>query len=514
MGNGAGLKALQVVANAERVARDRAARRRAGGRVPRAARAGRRRARRARLRADAVRAGAGGSSALGRHRARRGVDPRRQPARRGRRRRSGDGRSERPAASRAAVSRHRAPLRDALASLIVLVAALSGGGLAKARDHRGGVLRRRDGLELVPPASAGATAAGSRPGAARRQRAPVSDALVEQLVGDLGAIRAPRGTRLHARSWQTEAPLRMLLNNLDPEVAEHPESLVVYGGSGRAARSHDALRAIVRTLLRLRDDETLLVQSGKPVGVFRTHEGAPRVLIANSLLVPAWATWDEFRRLEAAGSDDVRSDDGRVVDLHRHAGDPPGDVPDVLCRGRDAFRLARSRRPDGPHVGPRRDGRRAAARGDDGRRGDPLRRGRPAVDRSAARDRAMSTSRRTTLDDALARVRTAAAERRPLSVGLRANAADVLPELVARGEAFDLVTDQTAAHDPLTGYVPAEVPVRGGGRASRTRSGASTCGSPRSRSSRTSARWSSSSGWGATFSTMATTCEVRPIERV
>ena len=127
------------------------------------------------------------------------------------------------------------------------------------------------------------------------------DAAVEALVGDLSRIRAPRGTQLNARSWQTEAPLRMLLNNLDAEVAERPEELVVYGGSGRAARSHDALKAIVRTLLRLRDDETLLVQSGKPVGVFRTHEGAPRVLIANSLLVPKWATWDEFRRLEAEG---------------------------------------------------------------------------------------------------------------------------------------------------------------------------------------------------------------------
>ena len=129
----------------------------------------------------------------------------------------------------------------------------------------------------------------------------MSDALVDRLVGNLSTIRSPRGSALNARSWQTEAPLRMLLNNLDPEVAEHPEALVVYGGSGRAARSHDALKAIVRTLLRLDDDETLLVQSGKPVGVFRTHSGAPRVLIANSLLVPAWATWDEFRRLEAEG---------------------------------------------------------------------------------------------------------------------------------------------------------------------------------------------------------------------
>src|SRR5207248_5236353 len=114
-------------------------------------------------------------------------------------------------------------------------------------------------------------------------------------------IGAPRGPGLNARSWSTEAPLRMLLNNLDPEVAELPEQLIVYGGSGKAARNHAALKAIVASLLRLAEDETLLVQSGKPVGVFRTHPGAPRVLIANSLLVPHWATWDEFRRLESLG---------------------------------------------------------------------------------------------------------------------------------------------------------------------------------------------------------------------
>ena len=126
-------------------------------------------------------------------------------------------------------------------------------------------------------------------------------ARVDALCGDLTSIRAPRGTDLNARQWSTEAPLRMLLNNLDAEVAERPEDLVVYGGSGKAARNHEALRAIVAALLELGSDETLLVQSGKPVGVFTTHEGAPRVLIANSLLVPKWATWDEFRRLEAEG---------------------------------------------------------------------------------------------------------------------------------------------------------------------------------------------------------------------
>jgi urocanate hydratase len=121
------------------------------------------------------------------------------------------------------------------------------------------------------------------------------DAVVDDLCGDLAAIRAPRGQSLNARSWQTEAPLRMLLNNLDREVAEHPEELVVYGGSGKAARDWASYDALVRTLTTLEGDETLLVQSGRPVGVFRTHEWAPRVLIANSNLVPDWANWEEFR---------------------------------------------------------------------------------------------------------------------------------------------------------------------------------------------------------------------------
>src|SRR5207245_496872 len=129
----------------------------------------------------------------------------------------------------------------------------------------------------------------------------VTTDLVESFVGDLSSVRAPRGVELHARAWATEAPLRMLLNNLDPEVAERPEELVVYGGSGKAARNPEALRALVRSLIELAEDESLLIQSGKPVGIFRTHPGAPRVLIANALLVPRWATWDEFRRLEALG---------------------------------------------------------------------------------------------------------------------------------------------------------------------------------------------------------------------
>src|SRR6185503_7116584 len=161
------------------------------------------------------------------------------------------------------------------------------------RGHRGGC--RGGSRRLSPPEGRGGR------GGARVSTTAATAERVEALVGDLSTIRAPRGTELNARHWLTEAPLRMLLNNLDAEVAERPEELVVYGGSGKAARNHEALRAIVAALLELGPDETLLVQSGKPVGVFTTHEGAPRVLIANSLLVPKWATWDEFRRLEAEG---------------------------------------------------------------------------------------------------------------------------------------------------------------------------------------------------------------------
>ena len=281
----------------------------------------------------------------------------------------------------------------------------------------------------------------------------VTTSRVEELCGNLSSIRAPRGTGLNARQWSTEAPLRMLLNNLDRDVAEKPEELIVYGGSGRAARSHEALRAIVGALLELGPDETLLVQSGKPVGVMTTHEGAPRVLIANSLLVPRWATWDEFRRLEtlgltmfgqmtagswiyigtqgilqgtyqtfaAAGERHFGSSDlrGRTI-LTAGLGGMGGAQPlaatmagaAILCIEVDPHRI--ERRLDTRYL-----------------------------------DEATES-----LDDALARVRAAAAEKRALSVGLLGNAADVVPALAARGEHFDLVTDQTAAHDPLNGYVP------------------------------------------------------------
>ena len=279
------------------------------------------------------------------------------------------------------------------------------------------------------------------------------ETLVESLCGDLSRIAAPRGSELHANSWQTEAPLRMLLNNLDPEVAEHPEELVVYGGTGKAARDHDALKAIVRTLLRLGDDETLLVQSGKPVGVFRTSEWSPRVLIANALLVPRWATWDEFRRLEAegltmygqmtAGSWIYIGSQGILQgtyqtfaaagEAHFGTGDLAGRT--ILTAGLGGMGGAQPLAATMAgaailciEVDPTRIERRLETRYLD-----------EATD---------------SLDDALRRVREAAREGRALSVGLLANAADVVPELARRGEDFDLLTDQTAAHDPLTGYVP------------------------------------------------------------
>ena len=176
----------------------------------------------------------------------------------------------------------------------------------------------------------------------------------------------------------------MLLNNLDAEVAEHPEQLIVYGGTGRAARSHDALRAIVRTLLRLGDDETLLVQSGKPVGVFRTHEAAPRVLIANSLLVPRWASWEEFRRLEGLGLTMFGQMTAGLWIYIGTQGILAGHVLDALRGRRDALRLAGSSRSIltaglGGWVS-------AAARGDACRRGHPLRRGRSDLHQAAARD--------------------------------------------------------------------------------------------------------------------------------
>jgi urocanate hydratase len=284
------------------------------------------------------------------------------------------------------------------------------------------------------------------------------EAVVEELCGDLATIRAPRGQTLNARSWQTEAPLRMLLNNLDREVAEKPEELIVYGGSGKAARNHGALKALVRSLLALGEDETLLVQSGKPVGVFRTHPGAPRVLIANALLVPRWATWDEFRRLEAlgltmfgqmtAGSWIYIGTQGILQGTYqtfaaageKHFGSPDLSGKTILTAGLGGMGGAQplAATMTGAailciEVDPARIERRIETR---------------YLDEAA-----------DSLEDALARVRAAAAEGRALSVGLLGNAADIVPDLAGRGEHFDFVTDQTAAHDPLNGYVPSGLTV-------------------------------------------------------
>src|ERR671926_816539 len=279
------------------------------------------------------------------------------------------------------------------------------------------------------------------------------DAVVEELCGDLSRIRAPRGTELHARAWTTEAPLRMLLNNLDPEVAERPEELVVYGGSGKAARNPAALRALVRSLLELGEDETLLVQSGKPVGVFRTLPSAPRVLIANALLVPKWATWDEFRRLEALGLTMFGQMTAGSWIYIGTQGILQGTYQTFAAAGEQHFGA------DGLI------GRTILTGGLGGMGGAQPLAGTLAgaailcVEVDPARlqrrlDTRYLNEATDSLDDALARIRAAAAERRPLSVGLLGNAADVLPELARRGEHFDLVTDQTAAHDPLNGYVP------------------------------------------------------------
>jgi urocanate hydratase len=265
-------------------------------------------------------------------------------------------------------------------------------------------------------------------------------------------VRAPRGPEISCRGWQQEAALRMLMNNLDPEVAEDPDDLVVYGGTGRAARSWEAFDAIVATLRELGDDETLLVQSGKPVGVFRTSEWSPRVLIANSNLVGEWSNWDEFRRLEAlgltmygqmtAGSWIYIGSQGIVqgtyecfaeIARRRFGGSLAGTV--TLTAGLGGMGGAQPlavTMNEGIalciEVDPHRIERRLETRYLDERADD--------------------------LDDAIARCERARAERRPLSVGLCANAADALPALHERGFAAEIVTDQTSAHDPLNGYVP------------------------------------------------------------
>jgi len=265
-------------------------------------------------------------------------------------------------------------------------------------------------------------------------------------------IRAPRGTSLSCKGWPQEAALRMLMNNLDPEVAERPDDLVVYGGSGKAARNWEAFDAIVRSLQSLEHDETLLVQSGKPVGIFQTHPGAPRVLIANALLVPAWATWENFRELE---------DRGLTMYGQMTAGSWIYIGSQGIVQGTYETLASVARR----HFGGSLAGRLVVTAGLGGMGGaQPLAatmNGAAAlvIEVDAQRiERRLATryldEATDSLDDALARVRGWMSAATARSIGLRANAADVLPALVARGITPDVLTDQTSAHDALNGYVP------------------------------------------------------------
>jgi urocanate hydratase len=264
-------------------------------------------------------------------------------------------------------------------------------------------------------------------------------------------VRAPRGTELSCKGWQQEAALRMLMNNLDPEVAEHPEDLVVYGGTGRAARSWDAFDAIVRTLQSLENDETMLVQSGKPVGVFRTHEWAPRVLIANSNLVGDWANWEQFRKLEAeglmmygqmtAGSWIYIGTQGILqgtyetfgaVAKKRFGGTLAGTI--TLTAGLGGMGGAQ------PLAVTMNDGVAICVDCDESR-----------IDRRI--EHRYLDTKAADIDDALRLAVEARDAKRPLSIGLLGNAAEVLPELLRRDAPIDIVTDQTSAHDPLS-YLP------------------------------------------------------------
>jgi len=268
------------------------------------------------------------------------------------------------------------------------------------------------------------------------------------------AVRAPRGTTLTARSWQTEAPLRMLMNNLDPEVAERPDDLVVYGGTGRAARDWPSYHAIVRSLTDLREDETLMVQSGRPVGVLRTHEWAPRVLIANSNLVGDWANWPEFRRLEQLGLTMYgQMTAGSWIYIGSQG---------ILQGTYETLAAVAAKKFDGTLAGT------LTLTGGCGGMGGA----QPlavtlnggvclVVDVDPARLHRRVETRyldvvASSLDEGVALALEAKKERRALSVGVVGNSADVVPELLRRGVEIDIVTDQTSAHDPLS-YLPSGV---------------------------------------------------------
>jgi urocanate hydratase len=265
-------------------------------------------------------------------------------------------------------------------------------------------------------------------------------------------IRAPRGTVLNAKSWLTEAPLRMLMNNLDPEVAENPKELVVYGGIGRAARNWECFDKIVETLKNLEKDETLLVQSGKPVGVFKTHENAPRVLIANSNLVPHWATWEHFNELDAKGLAMYGQMTAGSWIYIGAQGIVQGTYETFVEAGRQ-------------HYEGSLKGRWVLTAGLGGMGGaQPLAAalaGASSLNIECQQSRidfrletGYVDEQATDLDDAIARIQKYCAEGKAISVALLGNAADILPELLRRGVIPDLLTDQTSAHDPLNGYLP------------------------------------------------------------
>lgn len=267
-----------------------------------------------------------------------------------------------------------------------------------------------------------------------------------------GEVKAKTGTELDAKSWLTEAPLRMLMNNLDPEVAENPQELVVYGGIGRAARNWDAYDRIVSSLKELESDETLLVQSGKPVGVFRTHENAPRVLIANSNLVPHWSSWEHFNELDAKGLAMYGQMTAGSWIYIGSQGIVQGTYETFVEAGRQ-------------HYQGSWQGRWILTAGLGGMGGaQPLAAslaGATSLNIECQQSRIefrlanrYLDEQAADLDDALARIAKYTASGEAKSIGLLGNAADILPELVKRGVKPDLVTDQTSAHDPLNGYLP------------------------------------------------------------
>src|SRR5215468_9057179 len=280
----------------------------------------------------------------------------------------------------------------------------------------------RPGMPILPSPSSRPCALSSKP--ALGLRVPEEDHMATRL-DNARTVRAPRGPKISARSWLTEAPLRMLMNNLDPEVAEKPQELVVYGGVGRAARDWESFDRIVKALRELNADETLLVQSGKPVGVFRTHPDAPRVLIANSNLVPHWATLEHFNELDRKGLMMFGQMTAGSWIYIGSQGIVQGTYETFVEMGRQ-------------HYGGSLAGRWILTAGLGGMGGaQPM-----AATMAGASCLAIEC-------------RPSTAEKKPVSVALLGNAAEVLPELLRRGVRPDCLTDQTSAHDPANGYLPA-----------------------------------------------------------